>query len=73
MVDVGFGASIWEPMPLIDGAEVDQAGWRHRIERTDLGWSLWQNTKDGWDLQHEFPQLAVDFEVGARRSPASSS
>lgn len=67
LVDVGFGASIWQPMPLVDGAEVDQAGWAHQIRKTDLGWSLWQRTADGWEAQHEFeetPQLAVDFEVG---------
>ncbi|MBC6450675.1 arylamine N-acetyltransferase family protein [Actinokineospora xionganensis] len=67
LVDVGFGASIWQPMPLIDGSEVDQAGWPHQVRKTDLGWSLWRLTKDGWEPEHEFedvPQLAVDFEVG---------
>lgn len=27
LVDVGFGAGILVPMPLVDGAVVDQAGW----------------------------------------------
>ena len=33
LADVGFGAGILHPMPLKDGAVVDQGGWEHRLTR----------------------------------------
>lgn len=67
LADVGFGACLWEPMPLVDGAEVDQAGWPHRL--VDLGggrWLLLRRTEEGWTAQYEFedvPTRPTDFDI----------
>ncbi|HWD01923.1 MAG TPA: arylamine N-acetyltransferase [Amycolatopsis sp.] len=53
LVDVGFGAGILVPMPLEDGAVVDQAGWPHRLVERDGWWTLQKQTGDGWDDLHE--------------------
>ena len=37
LADVGFGAGMLYPMPLRDGAVVDQAGWDHRLTRDGAG------------------------------------
>ncbi|GAA3552688.1 arylamine N-acetyltransferase [Amycolatopsis ultiminotia] len=67
LVDVGFGAGILVPMPLVDGAVVDQAGWPHRMAARGDWWVLQKQTADGWDDLHEFlPQvhsLPIDYEV----------
>ncbi|WP_033290999.1 arylamine N-acetyltransferase family protein [Amycolatopsis jejuensis] len=63
LVDVGFGAGILVPMPLVDGAVVDQAGWPHRMVRRD-GW--WVLQKDGEDLHEFLPQVhsrPLDYQV----------
>nr|ABL74384.1 putative acetyltransferase [Actinomyces sp. Lu 9419] len=66
LVDVGFGAWVMHPTPLIDGAEVDQAGWRHRIRRDNGQWLFEKRTADGWDALHAtlgLPARQVDYEV----------
>ncbi|CRK57161.1 Arylamine N-acetyltransferase [Alloactinosynnema sp. L-07] len=68
LVDVGWGAQMWQPMPLVDGAEVDQAGWPRKLTPTEIGWTLWTHGDDGeWMPDHEFedlPMQPADFEVG---------
>ncbi|MFD4636664.1 arylamine N-acetyltransferase [Lentzea sp. NPDC058436] len=65
LVDVGFGAGVLHPMPLVDGAVVDQAGWPHRLRREDNRWVLEKQTADGWELRHQFEtgieQRPVDY------------
>lgn len=66
LVDVGFGAGMLYPMPLRDGAEVDQAGWDHRLTRDGALWTLSKRAADGWEALHAFdgtPQCPVDYEV----------
>ncbi|MER7081664.1 N-hydroxyarylamine O-acetyltransferase [Saccharopolyspora kobensis] len=66
LVDVGFGAWVMHPTPLIDGAEVDQAGWRHRIRRDNGHWVFEKHTADGWEALHAtlgLPARQVDYEV----------
>ncbi|HEX7308709.1 arylamine N-acetyltransferase family protein [Lentzea sp.] len=65
LVDVGFGAGMLHPMPLADGAVVDQAGWSHRLRREGGRWVLEKESADGWQLQHAFEpdvdQQPVDY------------
>ncbi|WP_330770338.1 GNAT family N-acetyltransferase [Lentzea aerocolonigenes] len=65
LVDVGFGAGMLHPMPLVDGAVVDQAGWPHRLRRAEGLWVLEKETADGWQRMHAFhpdvEQLPVDY------------
>ncbi|GAB3475773.1 arylamine N-acetyltransferase family protein [Amycolatopsis cihanbeyliensis] len=66
LTDVGFGAGMMYPMPLRDGAEVDQAGWPHRIVRQGNLWALTKRNGDEWEVLHvsdESPQRPVDYEV----------
>jgi len=66
LADVGFGAGMLNPMPLKDGAVVDQAGWDHRLTATGDLWTLEKQTQDGWIAQHasdDEPQLPVDYQV----------
>lgn len=66
LVDVGFGAWVLHPTPLIDGTEVDQAGWRHRIRRENGQWLFEKRAADGWDTLHAtlgLPARQVDYEV----------
>ncbi|MGX7828222.1 arylamine N-acetyltransferase family protein [Actinokineospora sp. 24-640] len=69
LVDVGFGASMWVPMPLVDGAEVDQAGWRTRLlALPDRRWVLTRDGESGWSAEHEFdpgeaPLRPVDVDL----------
>lgn len=66
LVDVGFGAGMLYPMPLRDGAVVDQAGWEHRLTRYGAGWTLSKRAKDGWQPLHAFddtPQHPIDYDV----------
>ncbi len=64
LVDVGFGAGMLHPMPLADGAVVDQAGWPHRLRWSEGCWVLEKETADGWQRMHAFEpdveQLPVD-------------
>ncbi|RZQ65982.1 arylamine N-acetyltransferase family protein [Amycolatopsis suaedae] len=67
LVDIGFGAGMMYPMPLRDGAVVDQAGWEHRLDRVGPLWTLSKRTADGdWEVLHEHdeaPQRPADYEV----------
>ncbi|MGW5742518.1 arylamine N-acetyltransferase family protein [Amycolatopsis sp. NPDC003861] len=62
LVDVGFGAGILAPMPLVDGHEVDQAGWPHRIRRNGEWWTLQKGDEDllEFRLNEMHP---IDYEV----------
>ncbi|SDG68959.1 N-hydroxyarylamine O-acetyltransferase [Lentzea fradiae] len=81
LVDVGFGAGMLHPMPLADGAVVDQAGWPHRLRREGRRWVLEKRSGDGWELQHAFEDdveqqpvdyLAANYYVATHeRSPFS--
>jgi N-hydroxyarylamine O-acetyltransferase len=66
LADVGFGAGMLHPMPLKDGAVVDQAGWDHRLTAAGDLWTLEKKTKDGWVPQHasdDEPQLLIDYQI----------
>ena len=67
LTDVGFGAGMLVPMPLVDGARVDQAGWTNRLEREGRCWTLIQPGADGTENRayRVDPERAepVDFEV----------
>lgn len=67
LVDVGFGAGMLVPMPLRDGAVVDQAGWEHRLEREPDGqWTLVRPTRAGEErayLLDPRPSQPADDEV----------
>ncbi|MEB3367718.1 arylamine N-acetyltransferase family protein [Saccharopolyspora mangrovi] len=66
LADVGFGAGVLRPMPLADGAVVDQAGWKHRLVRDGRLWTLAKETAEGWEPLHAFddqPQRLIDYEV----------
>ncbi|MDQ4020326.1 MAG: arylamine N-acetyltransferase [Actinomycetota bacterium] len=66
LVEVGFGAGMLYPMPLRDEAEVDQAGWQHRLTRDGAMWTLSKCTGNSWQPLHAFddtPQRAIDYGV----------
>ncbi|WP_433015141.1 arylamine N-acetyltransferase family protein [Kribbella sp. CA-294648] len=66
LADVGFGAGMMHPMPLKDGAVVDQAGWDHKLTVEDDVWTLSKRTPDGWVPMHASdnePQRLIDYEV----------
>ncbi|WP_409461634.1 arylamine N-acetyltransferase family protein [Amycolatopsis sp. GA6-003] len=67
VVDVGFGDGILVPLPLIDGAVVDQAGWPHRMSLRDGWWVLQRQDGDGWEDLHEVLPLVrsrpLDYRV----------
>jgi len=66
LVDVGFGAGMLVPMPLVDGAVVDQAGWPHRLVADGDWWRLQKQEGDGWTDLHAFtltPMHRIDYEV----------
>ncbi|MFJ1762437.1 arylamine N-acetyltransferase [Amycolatopsis sp. NPDC088138] len=62
LTDVGFGAGILDPMPLIDGQATDQAGWEHRLVHRDGWWTLQKGAEDLLDfrLNEMYP---IDYEV----------
>ncbi|GED96566.1 arylamine N-acetyltransferase family protein [Gordonia crocea] len=77
LCDVGFGRGPLEPLELVDGATVDQDGWRLRLTGPQTGddaaavlpvadWALWQRTsvdgEVGWVDRHRFP-LAPKFPI----------
>lgn len=66
LADVGFGAGMMHPMPLKDGAVVDQAGWEHKLTVEDEVWTLSKRTPEGWIPMHASdnePQRLIDYEV----------
>ncbi len=66
LADVGFGAGVLRPMPLVHGVEVDQAGWRHRLDHDGGEWTLSKEGEHGWEPRHAFDETAqhpVDYDV----------
>ncbi|MEU5257399.1 arylamine N-acetyltransferase [Amycolatopsis sp. NPDC021455] len=62
LADVGYGAGILDPMPLVDGHEVDQAGWPHRIVRNGPWWTLRKGDED--ILEFRLDEMhRIDYEV----------
>jgi N-hydroxyarylamine O-acetyltransferase len=62
LADVGFGAGIIDPMPLVDGQEVDQAGWLHRIRHENGWWTLQKGDED--ILEFRLNEMhPIDYEV----------
>jgi arylamine N-acetyltransferase len=71
LCDPGFGMSLLRPMPLADGAEVDDQGWRYRLRRTGgehaPAWEMYRLREAGWELMHstdELPVHPIDVEMG---------
>jgi N-hydroxyarylamine O-acetyltransferase len=71
LCDLGFGWSLLEPMPVHDGSEVEQDGWRFRItRRDDRGSDLWELARwhhDMWEPLHWIDEAVVhpiDVEMG---------
>jgi arylamine N-acetyltransferase len=70
LADPGFGMSLLRPIPLEDGAEDDQNGWRYRVRRPagdDRAWELYRLREGGWELMHtsdELPVRPVDVLMG---------
>ncbi|WP_026412835.1 arylamine N-acetyltransferase family protein [Actinomadura oligospora] len=74
LCDVGFGGGPLEPLPLEDGAESVQEGWRFRLVRLDddefgvRNWTLQQHGPEGWVRRHVFTQVRafpIDFALGS--------
>ncbi|MEV5570856.1 arylamine N-acetyltransferase [Spirillospora sp. NPDC052269] len=74
LCDVGFGGGPLEPLPLEDGVESDQDGWRFRLVRLDddefgvRNWTLQQDGPEGWTRRHVFTQVRafpIDFALGS--------
>lgn len=62
LADVGFGAGIFVPMPLVDGQEVDQAGWPHRMRHENGWWTLQRGDED--ILEFRLNEMhPIDYEV----------
>jgi N-hydroxyarylamine O-acetyltransferase len=62
LADVGFGAGILDPIPLVDGQEIDQAGWLHRTRHENGWWTLRKGDEDllEFRLNEMHP---IDYEV----------
>lgn len=71
LCDPGFGMSLLHPIPMEDGAELDD-GWQYRLDRVDTGasgpvWELQRFREGGWELMHitdELPVHPVDVAMG---------
>lgn len=67
LADVGFGATLLEPIPFEDGAVSEQGGWTYGLARRgDGSWRLRSLEGDEWmDLNAftEEPQLFIDYVV----------
>lgn len=60
LADVGFGAGIIKPMPIVSGEVVDQMGVPHRIVQGDQFWCLEKLDEcKCWVPQHEWARLPV--------------
>ncbi|MGH2943207.1 MAG: arylamine N-acetyltransferase family protein, partial [Solirubrobacteraceae bacterium] len=66
LADVGFGASLLEPLALEPGATT-QGGWSYRLDRAGAdGWLLRSGGADGWTQLYAFtgePQRPIDYAV----------
>jgi len=57
LADVGFGAALLEPVPLVDGAIARQGDWTNGVERQSDGtWRLRTLGPDGWSDLYGFTQ-----------------
>jgi N-hydroxyarylamine O-acetyltransferase len=67
LADVGFGAALLEPMPLVDDAIARQGDWTNGVARRPDGtWRLRSLGADGWADLYSFtqePQRPNDYEV----------
>ena len=75
LCDVGFGGGPLEPLRLLDGEEVEQDGWRFRLQKgrtvsrwtpATAGWELHQLNAEGWVQRHTFTMneaFRIDFDV----------
>ena len=67
IADVGFGFGVPEPVPLADGAVVEQGSWTYGMRREGDGWLLSTREPDGtWSRLHTFvedPQRWIDYVV----------
>ncbi|WP_375003438.1 arylamine N-acetyltransferase [Gordonia sp. PS3] len=73
LCDVGFGRGPLEPIPLANGAEVEQDGWGFRLTSSPVGdlfgtarWVLAQRAEE-WIPRNAFtfdPQFPIDYAVG---------
>lgn len=67
LADVGFGATLLEPIPMIDGGIARQGKWTVSVKRHEDGtWRLRSAERDGWSDLYAFtddPQLPQDYRV----------
>lgn len=67
LADVGFGAALLEPVPLVDGVTVRQGDWTHGVTREpDGSWRLRTLGAEGWSDLYAFssdPQRPNDYVV----------
>ncbi|WP_341350988.1 arylamine N-acetyltransferase [Nocardioides convexus] len=69
LCDPGFGMSLLRPVPLVDGAESDQDGWRYRVVRSEAGWGLERLREGGWELTHTTDEPARAARRRRHRPP----
>lgn len=65
LADVGFGASLLEPLPLAP-ATAHQGGWTYRLDPHPDAWLLRTSRPDGWSDMYAFtlePQRPSDYAV----------
>lgn len=66
LADVGFGATLLEPIPFEDGALSRQGGWTYGLAREEGSWWLRSHDADGWTDLYTFteePQRFIDYVV----------
>jgi N-hydroxyarylamine O-acetyltransferase len=66
LADVGLGSGMLRPVPIYDGATVQQSGREYRLTRDGMLWTLAQRQANGWKLLHKFddqPQSPADYEI----------
>lgn len=67
LADVGFGAALLEPIPLVDGTVVRQGDWTHGVaHHQDNSWRLRSLGPDGWTDLYAFGQESQrpnDYDV----------
>jgi N-hydroxyarylamine O-acetyltransferase len=71
LADPGFGMSVLRPIPLVDGATDDFAGWSYRLREVRAGevraWEMSRWREEQWELMHTHDELEVqppDFWSG---------
>lgn len=74
LADTGFGAGLIEPVPLVDGAEVQQGDWWFRTDRTAHGWRLSEQRVGQWASLYTVPDESTYFVdvVGANHVTSTS-